>query len=219
MPEIVETLAAAGAPRRRAALRAGVGAAVARHLRHLLRRAAGRRDRGVASPRLYADAYAREPFVRFVRERLPEVAAVAGSNYAEVGFTLGAPPRRRDSARWRRQRDRQPDQGRRRPGDPEHEPDARPGRDGVAGGSRTVAVASRRPVRSTRSSSWAARCSRERRWRTRRAEIARVARRARALLVVHGGGPQATALAKRLGIEPQHRRRPARHRRRRRSTS
>jgi len=40
---------------------------------------------------LYADAYAHEPFVRFVRDRLPEVAAVAGSNYAEVGFTLGAP--------------------------------------------------------------------------------------------------------------------------------
>ena len=27
--------------------------------------------------------------MRFVRDRLPEVAAVAGSNYAEVGFTLG----------------------------------------------------------------------------------------------------------------------------------
>jgi len=40
---------------------------------------------------LYADAYAHEPFVRFVRDRLPEVAAVAGSNYAEVGFTLAAP--------------------------------------------------------------------------------------------------------------------------------
>ena len=40
---------------------------------------------------LYADAYAHEPFVRFVRDRPPEVAAVAGSNYAEVGFTLGAP--------------------------------------------------------------------------------------------------------------------------------
>jgi N-acetyl-gamma-glutamyl-phosphate reductase len=26
-----------------------------------------------------------------VRDRPPEVAAVAGSNYAEVGFTLGAP--------------------------------------------------------------------------------------------------------------------------------
>ena len=41
--------------------------------------------------KLYDDAYAREPFVRFVRDRLPEVAAVAGSNYAEVGFTLGPP--------------------------------------------------------------------------------------------------------------------------------
>jgi len=40
---------------------------------------------------LYADAYDGEPFVRFTRDRLPEVAAVAGSNYAEVGFTLGPP--------------------------------------------------------------------------------------------------------------------------------
>jgi N-acetyl-gamma-glutamyl-phosphate reductase len=39
--------------------------------------------------RLYADAYAGEPFVRVPRKRLPEVAAVSGSNYAEVGFALG----------------------------------------------------------------------------------------------------------------------------------
>ncbi len=38
---------------------------------------------------LFARAYEGEPFVRFVRDRLPEVAAVSGSNYAEVGFTLG----------------------------------------------------------------------------------------------------------------------------------
>src|SRR5262245_36973079 len=38
---------------------------------------------------LYAEAYDREPFVRFVRDRLPEVAAVAGANTAEVGFQLG----------------------------------------------------------------------------------------------------------------------------------
>ena len=44
-----------------------------------------------AVAKLYDDAYDGEPFVRFVRDRLPEVAAVAGSNYAEVGFTLGAP--------------------------------------------------------------------------------------------------------------------------------
>lgn len=40
---------------------------------------------------LYAETFEREPFVRFVRDRLPEVAAVAGSNYAEVGFQLGEP--------------------------------------------------------------------------------------------------------------------------------
>jgi N-acetyl-gamma-glutamyl-phosphate reductase len=33
--------------------------------------------------------YAGEPFVRFVEDRLPEAAAVSGSNHAEVGFTLG----------------------------------------------------------------------------------------------------------------------------------
>ncbi|HVZ74171.1 MAG TPA: N-acetyl-gamma-glutamyl-phosphate reductase [Polyangia bacterium] len=38
---------------------------------------------------LYAAQYDGEPFVRFMRERLPEVAAVAGANFAEVGFTLG----------------------------------------------------------------------------------------------------------------------------------
>jgi N-acetyl-gamma-glutamyl-phosphate reductase len=34
--------------------------------------------------------YASEPFVRVPRNRLPEVVAVAGSNYAEVGVALGA---------------------------------------------------------------------------------------------------------------------------------
>ena len=38
---------------------------------------------------LYAAAYDDEPFVRLVRERLPEVAAVAGANTAEVGVSLG----------------------------------------------------------------------------------------------------------------------------------
>jgi LysW-gamma-L-alpha-aminoadipyl-6-phosphate/LysW-L-glutamyl-5-phosphate reductase len=40
---------------------------------------------------LYGAAYDGEPFVRFVRDRLPEVIAVSGSNFAEVGFTLGEP--------------------------------------------------------------------------------------------------------------------------------
>jgi LysW-gamma-L-alpha-aminoadipyl-6-phosphate/LysW-L-glutamyl-5-phosphate reductase len=39
--------------------------------------------------RLYAEAYAREPFVRVPARRLPEVAAVKGSNYAEVGVVPG----------------------------------------------------------------------------------------------------------------------------------
>jgi N-acetyl-gamma-glutamyl-phosphate/LysW-gamma-L-alpha-aminoadipyl-6-phosphate reductase len=37
----------------------------------------------------YRGAYAAEPFVRFLEDRPPEVASVSGSNYAEVGFTLG----------------------------------------------------------------------------------------------------------------------------------
>jgi LysW-gamma-L-alpha-aminoadipyl-6-phosphate/LysW-L-glutamyl-5-phosphate reductase len=38
---------------------------------------------------MYDELYAREAFVRRPRKRLPEVVAVAGSNYAEVGFALG----------------------------------------------------------------------------------------------------------------------------------
>jgi N-acetyl-gamma-glutamyl-phosphate reductase len=38
---------------------------------------------------LYREAFAGEPFVRVPRRRLPEVAAVAGSNFAEVGVVAG----------------------------------------------------------------------------------------------------------------------------------
>lgn len=38
---------------------------------------------------LYRETFASEPFVRVPRKRLPEVAAVSGSNYAEVGVTVG----------------------------------------------------------------------------------------------------------------------------------
>jgi LysW-gamma-L-alpha-aminoadipyl-6-phosphate/LysW-L-glutamyl-5-phosphate reductase len=38
---------------------------------------------------LYAKRYAGEPFVRLPRGRLPEVVAVSGSPFAEVGFALG----------------------------------------------------------------------------------------------------------------------------------
>ncbi|MFO0551023.1 MAG: N-acetyl-gamma-glutamyl-phosphate reductase [Polyangiaceae bacterium] len=37
----------------------------------------------------FAAMYEGEPFVRAPKSRLPEVAAVSGSNYAEVGFELG----------------------------------------------------------------------------------------------------------------------------------
>jgi N-acetyl-gamma-glutamyl-phosphate reductase len=39
----------------------------------------------------YRSAYADEPFVRVVGKRQPEVAAVSGSNFAEVGFALPPP--------------------------------------------------------------------------------------------------------------------------------
>jgi len=38
---------------------------------------------------LYRERYAAEPFVRVPRRRLPEVAAVSGSNFAEVGLAAG----------------------------------------------------------------------------------------------------------------------------------
>lgn len=37
----------------------------------------------------YAEHYAREPFVRVPKKRQPEVAAVSGSNFVEVGVVLG----------------------------------------------------------------------------------------------------------------------------------
>jgi len=39
----------------------------------------------------WSRCYAGEPFVRVVAGRQPEVVAVAGGNYVEVGFTLGEP--------------------------------------------------------------------------------------------------------------------------------
>lgn len=40
--------------------------------------------------KLFADYYAKEPFVRVPKKRLPEVVAVAGSNYVEVACQPGA---------------------------------------------------------------------------------------------------------------------------------
>jgi N-acetyl-gamma-glutamyl-phosphate reductase len=86
-PEILETLAAAGAPG--VELRfVPVSAPLSRGIlatSFVELPAATTADEIDA---LYAGTFGREPFVRYVRDRLPEVAAVAGSNYAEVGFTL-----------------------------------------------------------------------------------------------------------------------------------
>jgi N-acetyl-gamma-glutamyl-phosphate reductase len=89
-PEILETLAAAGAP----GIELGfvpVSAPLSRGIlaTSLIELPADATAESLTA--LYADAYAHEPFVRFVRDRPPEVAAVAGSNYAEVGFTLSPP--------------------------------------------------------------------------------------------------------------------------------
>ncbi|NUP06245.1 MAG: N-acetyl-gamma-glutamyl-phosphate reductase [Polyangiaceae bacterium] len=37
----------------------------------------------------FAETFAGEPFIRLPKSRLPEVVAVSGSNYAELGFELG----------------------------------------------------------------------------------------------------------------------------------
>jgi N-acetyl-gamma-glutamyl-phosphate/LysW-gamma-L-alpha-aminoadipyl-6-phosphate reductase len=42
-----------------------------------------------ALTKMWPTSYAREPFVRVPAKRLPEVAAVKGTNYAEVGVVLG----------------------------------------------------------------------------------------------------------------------------------
>ncbi len=44
-----------------------------------------------AIQRMYDESYRSEPFIRMPKDRLPEVAPVAGGNYVEVGFALGAP--------------------------------------------------------------------------------------------------------------------------------
>ncbi len=90
VPEITETLAAAGA--RDLALRfVPVSAPLGRGI---LATAFVELPEEWTQERLsalYREAYQGEPFVRMPRKRLPEVAAVSGSNYAEVGVVAGPP--------------------------------------------------------------------------------------------------------------------------------
>ncbi len=89
VPEIEETLAAAGATR--FSLRfVPVSAPLARGIfaTSFARVKATVTADQVASA--YVEAFANEPFVRVPRQRLPEVVAVSGSNFAEVGVQCGA---------------------------------------------------------------------------------------------------------------------------------
>jgi len=87
IPEIVETLAQAGARDLQlrfvpvsAPLPRGIFATAFAHLPA---------DTTVEALRAaWAHTFEREPFVRLPRKRLPEVAAVSGSNHVEVGFQL-----------------------------------------------------------------------------------------------------------------------------------
>jgi len=88
VPEITETLAAAGA--RDLQLRfVPVSAPLARGILATSFVELPEEWTEERLRKLYEDAYAGEPFVRVPRKRLPEVAAVSGSNHAEVGVAAG----------------------------------------------------------------------------------------------------------------------------------
>lgn len=89
VPEIEETLAAAGA--RELQLRfVPVSAPLTRGILSTSFVELPEEWTGDRLQALYHDAYAGEPFVRVPAHRLPEVAAVSGSNFAEVGVVAGA---------------------------------------------------------------------------------------------------------------------------------
>jgi N-acetyl-gamma-glutamyl-phosphate/LysW-gamma-L-alpha-aminoadipyl-6-phosphate reductase len=88
IPEVVQTLVEAGAKDLvlrfvpvSAPLSRGIFATCFAHVDEKVEAAAVRK--------LYAETYAREPFVRVPAKRLPEVVAVKGSNYCEVGIQPG----------------------------------------------------------------------------------------------------------------------------------
>ncbi|MES1205589.1 MAG: N-acetyl-gamma-glutamyl-phosphate reductase [Pseudomonadota bacterium] len=87
-PEVTETLSAAGAAD--VALRfVPVSAPLSRGILATCFVEVDAAETPASIGALYQRQYAGEPFVRFLSDRMPEVAAVSGSNFAEVGFTLG----------------------------------------------------------------------------------------------------------------------------------
>ncbi len=89
IPEIVQTLAAAGA----AELSLEFVPVSAPLPRGIFATSFAQVSASVTKEQLtsaWRDTYAQEPFIRVIeKERQPEVVAVAGGNYVEVGFTLG----------------------------------------------------------------------------------------------------------------------------------
>jgi len=91
IPEITETLESAGA--RSLALRfVPVSAPLSRGIfATSFAHVDGKIDTGQLQ-KLFTETYRDEPFVRVPQKRLPEVAAVSGSNYVEVGFAVADTP-------------------------------------------------------------------------------------------------------------------------------
>ena len=91
IPEITETLESAGA--RSLALRfVPVSAPLSRGIfATSFAHVDGKIDAGQLQ-KLFTETYRDEPFVRVPQKRLPEVAAVSGSNYVEVGFAVADTP-------------------------------------------------------------------------------------------------------------------------------
>ncbi len=88
IPEITQTLAAAGA--RGVTLRfVPVSAPLSRGIFATCFAHIDEKVDAAAVKKLYAETFAREPFVRVPARRLPEVVAVKGTNYAEVGVQAG----------------------------------------------------------------------------------------------------------------------------------
>lgn len=91
VPEILETLVAAGAP---GELRIDFVPVSAPLSRGIFVTSFVEVDASVTKAQVaeaFAAAYEGEPFVRVPKKRLPEVVAVSGSNYVEVAFELGEP--------------------------------------------------------------------------------------------------------------------------------
>jgi len=88
IPEVVQTLADAGA--KGVTLRfVPVSAPLSRGIFATCFAHVDEKVDAAAVKKLYAETFAREPFARVPAKRLPEVASVKGSNYAEIGVQPG----------------------------------------------------------------------------------------------------------------------------------